>query len=271
MPAKYKATKLQIQQVKELFNKGLGARKIGKQLSLTRYQVLSIYKTAGISNAGRTQVRVNHLLTEKVCKRCKELKPIEQFRSHKRASTLGDYTILIEPYCKPCEKEKVVEYRENNREAINKRTNEWHKNNRDKINERDRDKYNSDPAYKLRKRVSSQIRQALSKNSSAKFNQSCKQYLTYSFEELKIHLESLFEYWMTWDNYGVYDTKTWNDNDQSTWRWNIDHIIPQSDLPYTSMEDDNFKLCWALSNLRPLSAKQNLIDGARATRHKDTE
>ena len=29
------------------------------------------------------------------------------------------------------------------------------------------------------------------------------------------------------------------------------------------MEDDNFKKCWALENLRPLSAKQNIVDGVR--------
>ena len=66
---------------------------------------------------------------------------------------------------------------------------------------------------------------------------------------------------MTWENHGVYNLNTWDDNDQSTWKWNIDHIIPQSKLPYTSMEDDNFKKCWALENLRPYSAKQNIIDG----------
>jgi hypothetical protein len=66
---------------------------------------------------------------------------------------------------------------------------------------------------------------------------------------------------MNWNNYGIYYTNLWNDNDPSTWVWNIDHIIPQSKLPYTSMEDDNFKKCWALDNLRPYSAKQNIIDG----------
>lgn len=39
-------------------------------------------------------------------------------------------------------------------------------------------------------------------------------------------------------------------------------------LPYTSMEDENFQKCWALSNLRPLSAKQNNSDGVRRIRHK---
>lgn len=72
---------------------------------------------------------------------------------------------------------------------------------------------------------------------------------------------------MTWNNYGVHKN-FWNDNDSTTWTWNIDHIIPQADLLYTSMEDENFQKCWALNNLRPLSAKINSIDGATRKRHK---
>jgi hypothetical protein len=97
----------------------------------------------------------------------------------------------------------------------------------------------------------------------SKNKQSFIKYLEYSIEELRSHLESQFESWMTWDNYGSYKKDSWKDDNQSTWTWNIDHIIPQSTLPYTSMEDDNFKLCWALNNLRPYSSKQNLIDSVR--------
>jgi len=68
---------------------------------------------------------------------------------------------------------------------------------------------------------------------------------------------------MTWDNQGKYDPKIWDDNDQTTWMWNIDHIIPQSKLTYTSLDEDNFQKAWALNNLRPLSAKQNILDGNR--------
>ena len=68
---------------------------------------------------------------------------------------------------------------------------------------------------------------------------------------------------MTWDNHGNYNKQLWNDNDQLTWTWQLDHIIPQSDLLYISMSEDNFKKCWALSNLRPYSAKQNLLDSNR--------
>ena len=68
---------------------------------------------------------------------------------------------------------------------------------------------------------------------------------------------------MNWDNQGYYKLSEWNDNDSSTWKWQLDHIIPQSKLPYTSMEDENFKICWDLENLRPYSAKQNLIEQDR--------
>jgi len=34
------------------------------------------------------------------------------------------------------------------------------------------------------------------------------------------------------------------------------------------MEHPNFLVIWRLSNLRPLSSKQNLLDGSNRTRHK---
>lgn len=55
---------------------------------------------------------------------------------------------------------------------------------------------------------------------------------------------------MSWDNWGqaTADERTWN----------IDHIYPHSKLPYDSMEHPNFKKCWALENLRPLCAIENI-------------
>lgn len=34
------------------------------------------------------------------------------------------------------------------------------------------------------------------------------------------------------------------------------------------MEDNEFQRCWSLDNLRPLSSKQNFLDGVRGTRHE---
>jgi hypothetical protein len=125
-----------------------------------------------------------------------------------------------------------------------------------------RERKKTDIVYKLRENISSVVRNAIKNNKGLKVG-SCLKYFPYSIIELKKYLESLFEPWMAWNNYGKYDVKLWKDDDQTTWKWSIDHVIPQSKLPYLSMEDDNFNKCWALSNLRPYSAKQNNIDGNR--------
>jgi hypothetical protein len=127
-------------------------------------------------------------------------------------------------------------------------------------------KYTDPIARKISRHVSNFIRCGLKKKSSNKNGVSCRKYLPYSFQELREHLEKQFEPWMSWNNWGRYDVKTWDDNDQATWTWQLDHIISQSKLLYSSMEDENFKKCWALENLRPLSAKQNLLDGVNKVR-----
>jgi hypothetical protein len=123
------------------------------------------------------------------------------------------------------------------------------------------------PQQKIRHTISGTIRRALYAEGSSKNSESINNHLEYTMDELKQHIESLFEPWMTWENYGVYKPTEWNDEDQSTWKWQIDHEKPHSEFHYTSMEDQTFKDCWALKNLRPLSAKDNVIEGVRRTRH----
>ena len=126
-----------------------------------------------------------------------------------------------------------------------------------------RAKRQNDPAFKIREIISRAVRDALSNNDTSKNSNSIINFLEYPILELKQHLEKLFEPWMNWSNWGRYNPQTWNDNDSTTWTWNIDHIVPQAKLPYINMGDDNFKICWSLSNLRPLSSKQNLIKGSK--------
>ena len=157
-------------------------------------------------------------------------------------------------------KEKLLEYAKirsrQNRAAIVERRNVYEKKRR-----------KNDPVFSLRKDVSRQVCRALRNNSSSKRGESTLSNLSYSIKELKEHLEKQFEPWMTWDNRGKYDPQKWDDSDPSTWTWQIDHIIPRSSLQYSSMSDVNFKSCWALNNLRPLSSKQNIIDGITRARH----
>lgn len=69
------------------------------------------------------------------------------------------------------------------------------------------------------------------------------QYLNFTYEDFILHLEKQFIGQMCWSNYGSY--------------WEIDHIIPKQKLKYNSPEDKNFKICWSLTNLRPLSIIEN--------------
>ena len=124
-----------------------------------------------------------------------------------------------------------------------------------------------DPTFRLRQNISSSIRSAI-KNTGNKKKGSIVNKLPYKMQELKDHLEKQFETWMTWENYGIYNRIVWNDNDQTTWTWQIDHIIPHSTFYYISMDEAQFQKCWALENLRPYSAKQNFIDGTTKIRHK---
>lgn len=101
--------------------------------------------------------------------------------------------------------------------------------------------------------------------------------LLWTIEEFKIHIESLFSHpnnltrdgtvWMTWDNHGQYLPKLWNDNDISTWVWNLDHIIPHSKFNYSSLTDQECIDCWSLSNLRPYNGELNILEGTKRTRH----
>lgn len=183
-------------------------------------------------------------------------------------------------------KDKIADYKKifnlNNKDKIRKQRQQFYKNNKEMLKARVskhyienkslyreyntkyfRDRRLNDSSFKLRGYFSTSIRRAL----QCKNRVSCLKFLSYSFQELKIHLETQFESWMTWENYGTYKFKIWDDNDQTTWTWQVDHIIPHSTFEYTSMEDQEFRDCWALSNLRPLSSKQNFLDGVRKVRH----
>ena len=64
-----------------------------------------------------------------------------------------------------------------------------------------------------------------------------------SSEFLKKYLESKFENWMNWENYGRY-------NGELNYGWDIDHIIP---LSSASSEEELIKLNY-YTNLQPLWA-----------------
>jgi len=144
------------------------------------------------------------------------------------------------------------EYYQQNKERITQRHKEYYQQNKQKTIEKNaeyqKERYQNDPAYRLRKLVSVVVRDALNNNNGSKEGNSTWDALPYTPQQLREHLEAQFEEGMTWDNYG-------HDG------WHVDHIYPQSLLPYESMDDDNFRLAWDLRNLRPLWAAENISKG----------
>jgi hypothetical protein len=193
-----------------------------------------------------------------------EEKKIESARKHQQYEENKD-TILAK------QKEAYDNLSEEEKCALLERHRSYRNNNRDKIRAARRERYHTDLFFKLRDITSKLVRAALKRQDSDKGGKTIGDFIPWTPKELMEHIKQQFQLpgneWMTFDNHGKYDAKIWDDNDPSTWKWNLDHIIPQSDLPYSSMEDENFKKCWSLENLRPYSAKQNIIDGTRRIRH----
>ncbi len=153
------------------------------------------------------------------------------------------------------------EYRKDNKKKINKRTREWAKNNRKKMRKsenRYHKKYPeklkkkqqrmhikriSIPKYALSDRISSLMRRSLKGNKNGWHWESL---VNFTLQDLIAHLEPLFKFGMNWQNMG---------------KWHIDHKRPISSFNFNSYNDPEFKECWALDNLQPLWAKENLIKG----------
>lgn len=111
------------------------------------------------------------------------------------------------------------------------------------------------PDLKLRGLVRKAVCEGMKLAGGSKAGRSVLRHLPYSMAELRDHLESLWEPWMSWSNYGPWE------RDRRTWQ--IDHVVPQAALPYDDFGHPNFLRCWALANLRPLEAVRNLSEGAR--------
>lgn len=218
---------------------------------------------------------------EKICKTCGCSKSLDDFEKQ-TVKYKSRVSIYWANKCKLCDGERnrinnrnskarnrkklnaaqKVYYRAN-KKKISKYDSEYYAKNKERIKARVKkytyNRRSTDVTFRLKEAISANVRQAVKKKNRSVFGS-----LPYTVQELKTHLEKQFESWMTWENYGTYRVDIWDDQDSSTWTWQIDHIIPHSNFKYESMNDDKFRECWALENLRPYSAKQNIIDGSRA-------
>ena len=200
----------------------------------------------------------------KRCPKCNIEKPFEEFQNDS-GNADGFYH-----YCKECEKIRKRQYYLDNQEEIKKevreytilnkkkisinkkryylenkeRINIYKKDNRERRNttqrEYQRNRYKNDPMFRLRASVSTLIRRSLRNNKNGYHWETL---VDYKQEDLRNHLEAQFKDGMTWENYG---------------KWQIDHKIPISLFNIKNAKSKGFKKCWALENIQPLWAKENL-------------
>jgi 16S rRNA G966 N2-methylase RsmD len=158
-------------------------------------------------------------------------------------------------------RQSIIDKQRENREdpvkhaKIRKRAADYYQKNKQEIYRKSRLKDKRDPRRRLRGFMRSRINEALKQQGKSKSGAPSLTYLDYTWEKLRDHLESQFEDWMCWRNYGAYDPN------RRTWQ--VDHIIPQAFFPYDSMDCNLFRWCWNLKNLRPLEAHRNFTEGDR--------
>lgn len=101
------------------------------------------------------------------------------------------------------------------------------------------------PEVQLKSRVSNYIRMCLV---GGKAGRSWESLVGYTLADLRAHLERQFVKGMGWHNMS---------------EWHIDHIVPVASFDITGPDCAQLVRAWALTNLRPLWAKDNLRKGAR--------
>lgn len=189
---------------------------------------------------------------KKICIKCKEEKDLNKF--DKRKKSKDGYR----NQCRTCMYIKIKERFESlptelknkikeEKRLVNRKYRQKNKNNpeyKKKRSERHKKRLKEDPLYKLRisyyRRINKCIKRFSTRDVYFLTNLGC------SLDELKTYLESNFEPWMSWENYGLY-------NGELNYGWDIDHIIP---LSKAASEDEFYKLSH-YKNMQPLCSKTN--------------
>jgi len=148
-------------------------------------------------------------------------------------------------------------YRKNNIEKERNRHRKYYVENREKIQKyresyKDRrnllhkEKTKTDPLYKLGHNVRTLVKQTFRQYGKKSKTQDI---LGCSFDEFKLHIESQWEDWMNWDNYG-------NPKDgiiEPNKTWDIDHIVPSS----SALNEEDIIRLNHHTNLQPLCSYYN--------------
>ena len=223
-------------------------------------------KLESVQNANR------HIGIEKKCIKCLKIKKLTEFSKNRRRWDGLEY------YCRLCRNLNTKIYTSKKRDEINRKQRIWGKmwrlENPEKSKEKSRrwrienpekakaaikrwqllnpvkvrtyvNKWHKKRRTTIKGKLTDNIRRSIRKSitNGSKAGRSLESIIGYTMEQLKSHIEKQFLPGMSWDNREL---------------WHIDHIIPISAFNFEKPEDEDFKRCWALKNLQPLWAKDNL-------------
>jgi len=147
---------------------------------------------------------------------------------------------------KEVRKEAVKKWHAANKDRAKDTVKKWHATNKDKVNKWHRDRKKIDEVYKLGCNIRCLLSNAF-KIKKHKKTSKTSIILGCTFDEFKLYIESQFESWMTWDNYGCKVPSGPN------MTWDLDHIIPISSAITT---EDIVRLNH-YTNFQPLCSFQN--------------
>lgn len=145
--------------------------------------------------------------------------------------------------------DKGKAYRACNKEKIKARDKKYRESHKIEYNTHRKTRRRTDIKYKLNHNISSAISASLNNN---KKGAHWEDLVRYTLEKLKKHLERQFVNGMSWENYG---------------KWHIDHAIPKTAFNFAKPEHADFLKCWALKNLQPMWAKDNIVKSNKITKH----
>ena len=122
-------------------------------------------------------------------------------------------------------KEYSKDYYHQNIEKINKQKKEYNELNKEKISKQRYEyvmnKLKTDPVYKFKHNVRNLISSSIKKRGGKKLTKT-ELILGCTFDEFRTYIESLWQPWMNWDNYGNPKDGIYEPNKT----WDFDHIIP---------------------------------------------
>jgi len=179
-----------------------------------------------------------------VCKTCVKIEKKEYDRVNYQNNKTKIVKNTKKYYTNNKEKYKVYnkQYRITNKKVLSEKKKKYDKDNSKKINEQRLNRRKTDVLFKLTSNYKSMLGNVIKHKGYIK-NSKSESILGCTYEEFKLHIESLWQPWMNWDNYGnpkdgIYEMdKTWD----------LDHIVP---LASAKTENELLKLNH-YSNIQP--------------------